>query len=67
VNVPVTLALTLAMLAAAALFGWLGARPPDLARGPRLVPYRFLMVLACAAALTLIVHLVNLAGVVTGR
>jgi hypothetical protein len=53
--------------AAAVLCGWLGARPPDPLRGPRLVPYRLLMLLAAAAALLLGVHLLNLAGVSTGR
>ncbi len=51
----------------AALFGWLGARQPDPARGPRLAPYRLLMLLFAAAALMMIVHLVNLAGFHTGR
>jgi len=40
--------------------GWRGARPPDLIRGPRLVPWRFLMIVAAAVALALIVHLVRL-------
>jgi hypothetical protein len=47
--------------------GWRGARPPDLHRGPRLAPWRFLMLLSAAAALLFLVHLVNLAGVTTGR
>jgi hypothetical protein len=62
---------TLAALAAAvaiALFcGWRGARPPDFRKGPRLVPYRALMLLATAAAILLLVHLANLSGVRTGR
>ena len=49
------------------LFGWRGARPPDVRRGPRLVPYRFLMLLAAAWVLLMVVHLVNLMGVQTGR
>jgi hypothetical protein len=49
------------------LFGWLGARAPDLRKGPRLLPYRFLMVLAATATILMLVHLVNLAGVSTGR
>ena len=49
------------------LFGWMGARPPDLHRGPRLLPYRFLMLLCAAAVLLLLVHIVNLAGFKTGR
>ncbi len=65
------LAITLGgVLAAAALgvaFGWMGARAPDLRRGPRLVPYRFLMLLCAAATMLLLVHLVNLMGFTTGN
>lgn len=50
-----------------ALFGWLGARKPDPARGPRLAPYRFLMLLFAAVVLMMAVHLVNLFGFHTGR
>lgn len=45
-----------------ALFGWLGARPPNPARGPRLIPYRFLMLLAGAGAVLLMIHVKELAG-----
>ena len=62
----VTLSLLAVSLGLTLLFGWLGARPPDLRRGPRLAPYRFLMLLGAAACLLLLVHLVNLAGVETG-
>ncbi len=46
--------------------GWMGARAPNLQRGPRLVPYRFLMLLCAAVVMMLLVHLVNLAGFHTG-
>lgn len=64
-----TLTLWLAAgLAGLAVFaGWRGARPPDLRRGPRLVPWRMLMTLAALAALVFVVHLVNLLGLTTGR
>jgi hypothetical protein len=62
-----TLALAGALLAAALGSGWLGARPPNPHRGPRMVPWRFLMVLAAAGLLVMLVHLVNLMGVTTGR
>jgi hypothetical protein len=63
----VTLGAAAGAAALAAVFGWLGARPPDLKRGPRLAPYRFLMLLCAALAMMLLVHLVNLMGVTTGR
>jgi hypothetical protein len=65
-TLPVTLASAFAGLALAALFGWLGARPPDLRRGPRMAPYRFLMLLAGAWVLFMLVHIANLLGVQTG-
>jgi hypothetical protein len=64
---PTTLAITAAAAGLTALFGWLGARPPDLSRGPRLVPWRVLMVLSAVGTLLMLVHMLNLAGVATGR
>ena len=62
---------TLILLAAAAAVGlycaWRGAQPPDLVRGPRMLPYRFIMMMAAAVALVAVVHLVNLAGFETGQ
>jgi len=52
--------ISLAVVIGFGLFaGWRGARPPDLIRGPRLIPWRFLMIVAAAVALALIVHLVR--------
>ncbi len=62
-----TLAVAVGFAALAGLFGWLGARPIQPMRGPKLVPYRFLMLLCAAAVLYMLVHLLNLAGVTTGR
>ena len=66
-SIPVTLASAAVGLALVVLFGWRGAQPPNPHRGPRLVPYRFLMILAAAWVLLMLVHLVNLLGVPTGR
>ena len=45
------LAISGASFALAAFAGWRGARPPDPVKGPRLIPWRLLMVLAAAAAI----------------
>lgn len=66
-DIPVTGGLILAFAAVAALSGWRGSRPPSPHRGPRMIPWRFLMVLFAALALMMLVHLVNLLGVKTGR
>ena len=62
-----TLAAAVGLAGLAGLFGWLGARPINPVRGPTLVPYRFLMLLCAAMVLYMLVHLLNLAGVTTGR
>ena len=63
----ITLAALFVAALLAALFGWLGARKPDPARGPRLAPYRFLMLLSAAVVLMMLVQLLQLAGFQTGR
>jgi hypothetical protein len=62
-----TLAIAAALLALAVFAGWRGARPPNPLKGPRLIPWRMIMLLAAACLLPMLVHLVNLAGVTTGR
>jgi hypothetical protein len=65
-DLPLTLALAAAALATALAAGWRGARPPDPRTGPRMVPWRFLMLLAAAGFMLMAVHAINLLGVVTG-
>jgi hypothetical protein len=61
-------ALVFAAAAALAIFaGWRGAGPFDPRRGPRLAPWRLIMLTSAVVALTMLVHLVNLLGVKTGR
>ena len=61
-----SLTLTLMLLAAsgtlAVLAGWRGARPPDLSRGPRMAPWRFIMLTSAALAFLLLIHLARLAA-----
>lgn len=66
-SIPTTLALIAGFLLAGLFCGWRGARPPDLIRGPRMIPWRVLMVASATGVLIFVVHLVNLLGVETGR
>lgn len=61
-SAPATLAALVLILGLTVFSGWRGSRPPDLVRGPRMVPWRALMLLGIVACIFLIVHLVNLAG-----
>jgi hypothetical protein len=58
-----TLAITAAFTALAAFAGWRGARPPDLVKGPRMAPWRLIMLTAAAVVILLLVHLASLTGV----
>lgn len=66
-SLEVTLAVAAAFVALGVFAGWRGARPPDLMKGPRLIPWRPIMVLAAVGVLIMLVHVVNLMGVKTGR
>ena len=61
-----TLSTTLILLAASLgltlLAGWRGARPPDPRKGPRMIPWRFIMLAGAALALLLLIHLTTLFG-----
>lgn len=47
-------------LAAAVVCGWRGARPARALGAPRLVPWRFLMLLFATVVIAMLVHLVTL-------
>lgn len=57
-----TLVLLALCLGLAALCGWRGARAPDLLRGPRMMPWRGLMLVFATVAFFLLIHLGALAG-----
>lgn len=59
-----TLAAAAATLAVVLFCGWRGAQPPNFRRGPRLFPYRLVMLLGSALFLGLLIHMANLAGLV---
>jgi len=57
---PVTAALAGACFLLAILFGWRGARIARPHTEPRLVPWRFLMLIAFTGMVAMLVHLVTL-------
>ncbi|PZR36331.1 hypothetical protein [Caulobacter segnis] len=66
-NLPLTLAACALFLALAIFCGWRGARPINVLKGPRLVPWRPLMMVCVVALMLMMVHLANLLGVQTGN
>lgn len=55
-------AIALALAALAAFAGWRGARPPNPMKGPRLIPWRAIMVFSAAAAILCFVSAEQMAG-----
>lgn len=68
---PMTMSLTLILLASFAgltLFaGWRGSLPPNLVKGPRMIPWRPLMVCSAAVTAMMGVHLAALLGFAVSR
>jgi hypothetical protein len=56
------LALGTGFAALAAFAGWRGARPPNPMKGPRLIPWRAIMVFSAAAAVIALVQVERAAG-----
>jgi hypothetical protein len=65
-DLSVTLIALAVLLALAVFCGWRGARPPNVLKGPRLMPWRPLMMVCAVAIMLLTVHLLNLLGMQTG-
>lgn len=61
-SLTVTLILAAAMALVVGLCGWRGAQAPNPHRGPRLFPYRLVMVLGSAVLFALLAHIAGLAG-----
>lgn len=57
-----TLGLLVLAIAVMLVSGWRGSRPPDLVKGPRMMPWRMIMLLSAALITFLIIHLATLAG-----
>ena len=66
-SLPLTAAILAVLIVVAAFAGWRWSKPPNPAKGPRMAPWRLIMVTASAFALFMMVHIVNLLGVTTGR
>ncbi len=64
---PLTLTLALLVLSGGmtVFAGWRGAQSPDPLKGPRMVPWRFVMLLSGAVTVLLLIHLAALAGAPT--
>ena len=59
-TIPVTAALAAAFMALTVFCGWRGARASRPLAAPRLIPWRFLMLLAFTGVIALLVHIVSL-------
>jgi hypothetical protein len=66
-DMPFTLMISAGLLGLVLFAGWRGARPPNPHRGPRLMPWRFIMLAAAASLLPLLVHVASLLGLTAGR
>jgi hypothetical protein len=62
-----TVGLALVGLAVVALSAWRHGRPPEPAKGPRMIPWMLVLLAAATWTLVMVVHLVNLFGLHTGR
>jgi hypothetical protein len=61
-NIPVTASLAAVFLALTVFCGWRGARGARPVAAPRLIPWRFLMLLTFTGMVAMLVHLVTLLG-----
>ena len=59
-TIPVTAALAAAFMALTVFCGWRGARASRPLAAPRLIPWRFLMLIAFTGVVAMLVHVVSL-------
>ncbi|BEV09837.1 hypothetical protein ATDW_03330 [Asticcacaulis sp. DW145] len=65
-SLPLTLTLLTLFAALTVASGWLGAQPPDLRKeNPRLIPWRFIMLLTATVTIFLIIHALTVLGLKT--
>jgi hypothetical protein len=60
------LSLAASLLALALFSGWRGSRPPNPHKGPRLVPWRFVMLAAAACLFFVLAYVGQQAGLIAG-
>ena len=61
-TIPTSVALGCALAVLGLFAGWRGARPPNVLKGPRMIPWRFIMLLAASGALLFLFTAARLAG-----
>ena len=62
-DIATTLSGLIACVGMAVFSGWRGAQAPNPAKGPRLIPWRFLMVLTATVAVLFAAHALTLTGI----
>uniref|UniRef100_B0T0D3 Uncharacterized protein n=1 Tax=Caulobacter sp. (strain K31) TaxID=366602 RepID=B0T0D3_CAUSK len=65
-DLPATIAVAVAALLLTVFCGWRGARPINVLKGPRLMPWRPLMMVSAVVLLLMTAHILNLLGMKTG-
>ena len=59
-DLQLTLIILAISLVVAVVSGWRGALPPNIKKGPRMMPWRFLMLASAALAFLLLIHVATL-------
>jgi hypothetical protein len=62
-----TAGLALLGLGVVALAAWRHGRPPEPMKGPRMIPWMLILLAGATWTLVMVVHVVNLLGLTTGR
>ncbi|RZJ97072.1 MAG: hypothetical protein EON88_04340 [Brevundimonas sp.] len=61
-SLSVTLSLIAGVLAFTLFAAWRGARPLNVLKGPRMAPWRFMMLMGAAVLMLLLIHVATLLG-----
>ncbi|MGD2133300.1 MAG: hypothetical protein PVI23_10940 [Maricaulaceae bacterium] len=66
-GIGLTVALIALGLGVLVFAAWRHGRPPDFAKGPRMIPWMMIVLVAATWLLVMVVHLANLFGLETGQ